>query len=97
MKNTELNEAFLYVDDRYLNTVNFTDKEIIMTEIKKTKCARKAIIAAVVAAVFALMGTVAYASNLWGIREMWQGELSEGCRVQSAHFLKIRHRYIISI
>ena len=29
MKNTELNEAFLYVDDRYLNTVNFTDKEII--------------------------------------------------------------------
>lgn len=78
MKNTELNEAFLYVDDRYLNTVNFTDKEIIMTENKKSRNMRKVFIAAAAAAVFALMGTVAYASNLWGIREMWHGELSDG-------------------
>ena len=77
MKNTELNEAFLYVDDRYLDTVNFTDKEIIMTDNKKSRNVRKAIIAAAVAATFALVGTVAYASNLWGIREMWHGELSE--------------------
>lgn len=78
MKNTELNEAFLYVDDRYLDTVNFTDKEnLTMTTNNKTKSLRRLIVAAAVVAAFAIMGTVAYASNLWGIRELWQGGLSE--------------------
>lgn len=78
MKNTELNEAFLYVDDRYLDMVNFTHKEDnILTRDKRQKRFGKVIIIAAAVALFAVMGTVAYAQNLWGIREMWSGTSSQ--------------------
>ncbi len=78
MNSTELYQAFQYVDDRYLDAVDLTDKEdIYMIRNTKKKDMKKVALIAAVVALFAIVSTVAYAQNLWGIRELWSKTSSE--------------------